>query len=336
MHQGGRINAPDSVHTTKLRVGLKYTSSSGVIGTLHVAIHQAEDLPAMDQHGLTNAKVKLYLLPSQSSSSKRKTKVINQNLNPVWDEKFTYKNVFKEDLTTRRFLEVTVWDYDRRGSNGFIGGLRIGPEPESVPDKAMEWMDSSGDEVTHWKAMLDRPGEWVEQWHTLRLSMKPATQPPENETMKSSVTTTKCNLKETSLAVCDVDNSASHLRFTPHKQSSHSDKREPKKASTSTCTEVTREDTSEQKSSQFKDGYDITGRVLMGVYYKRNHLYIHIDRAKELAAADSNGYSDPYIKTYLLLPDGSKHYKQKTGVKKRTLNPIYNETFMVSNDVKCA
>ena len=74
--------------------------------------------------------------------------------------------------------------------------------------------------------------------------------------------------------------------------------------------------------------YDITGEVLVGVYYKNNQLHVHVDRARGLAAADSNGYSDPYVKTYLL-PDKAKHTKQKTSIKKKTLDPVYNETLKV-------
>lgn len=77
-----------------------------------------------------------------------------------------------------------------------------------------------------------------------------------------------------------------------------------------------------------KGDYDITGEVLFGVSYKNGHLLVHIDRAQDLAAADSNGHSDPYVKTYLL-PDKSKNTKKKTDVKKRTLNPVYDLTIKV-------
>ena len=77
-----------------------------------------------------------------------------------------------------------------------------------------------------------------------------------------------------------------------------------------------------------KGNYDISGEVLVGVYYKSNQLHICVDRARGLAAANKNGYSNPYIKTYLL-PDKVKHTKQKTSVKRKTLDPIYNETLTV-------
>lgn len=120
----------------------------------------------MDPFGLTDATVKLYLLPNRSSSSKKKTEIVKDSLSPVWNEEFEYKFLNLKELKTERVLEVTVWDFDRRGSNDFIGGLRLGP-----PSKHVEWMDSVGEEVEHWEEVLARPGEWVERWHNLRSSM---------------------------------------------------------------------------------------------------------------------------------------------------------------------
>lgn len=309
-------------------MSLKYTPLSKVIGTLHIAIHQAEDLPAMNKHDLTDATVKLYLLPHQSSSAKRKTKVISRNLNPVWNEEFTYENVYVDDIKSRRVLEVTVWDYDRRGSNDFVGGLRIGPDPESVQDKACDWMDSTADESAHWKAMLEQPREWVRQVHVLRLDMKPASQ---TLTKKFNTAISTCNPHEHTLPTCDISNNYSFSKSFKQKPSHRSDQMDPKELPKPVEDSENKVDTDglNQKRSQLADGYDITGRVSVGVYYRHKHLHVHIDRAKGLAAADSNGYSDPYIKTYLLLPDGGRYSKQKTNIKKKTLDPIYNETFMV-------
>lgn len=102
--------------------------------------------------------------------------VVMNSLAPVWNEEFVYKASLKE-LTGERVLEVTVWDYDKRGSNDFIGGLRLGPKPSGTPH--VEWMDSIGEEAAHWEAVLARPGEWVEQWHTLRPKMDHVTVLPQ-------------------------------------------------------------------------------------------------------------------------------------------------------------
>ena len=177
-HQDDGVNE-DDFYRGKLRLSLKVDPSidhrghirKGVASLL-IRIHQAQELPKMNPLGLADATVKCYLLPNRSSGGKRKTKVIKNNLNPVWDEEFKYDFLTVNELSTERVLEVTVWDFDRRGSNDFIGGLRLGPAPGRAT-KPKEWMDSIGEEVTHWETALSRPGEWVEFSHTLRPTMHP-------------------------------------------------------------------------------------------------------------------------------------------------------------------
>uniref|UniRef100_A0A452SG30 Double C2 domain alpha n=1 Tax=Ursus americanus TaxID=9643 RepID=A0A452SG30_URSAM len=68
------------------------------------------------------------------------------------------------------------------------------------------------------------------------------------------------------------------------------------------------------------------GRILLSLSYssRRRGLLVGIVRCAHLAAMDVNGYSDPYVKTYLR-PDVDKKSKHKTCVKKKTLNPEFNE-----------
>ncbi|XP_014746085.1 PREDICTED: synaptotagmin-like protein 1 [Sturnus vulgaris] len=56
----------------------------------------------------------------------------------------------------------------------------------------------------------------------------------------------------------------------------------------------------------------------------RKELQVHVLRCRELAEAKKQR-SDPYIKTYLL-PDKSNRSKRKTAVRKRSLDPVFNET----------
>ncbi|XP_070846347.1 double C2-like domain-containing protein alpha [Chaetodon trifascialis] len=58
----------------------------------------------------------------------------------------------------------------------------------------------------------------------------------------------------------------------------------------------------------------------------RGGLCVGVKRCAHLAAMDVNGYSDPYVKTYLK-PDVHKKSKHKTAVIKKTLNPEFNEEF---------
>ena len=53
-------------------------------------------------------------------------------------------------------------------------------------------------------------------------------------------------------------------------------------------------------------------------------LTLKIMRAVELPAKDFSGTSDPYVKI-MLLPD--KKHKLQTNIKRRNLNPRWNEVF---------
>lgn len=61
--------------------------------------------------------------------------------------------------------------------------------------------------------------------------------------------------------------------------------------------------------------------------YSTEQLVVKILKALELPAKDANGFSDPYVKIYLL-PDRKKKFQTK--VHRKTLNPIFNETFHFS------
>ncbi|GCC22420.1 synaptotagmin-10 isoform X2 [Chiloscyllium punctatum] len=58
--------------------------------------------------------------------------------------------------------------------------------------------------------------------------------------------------------------------------------------------------------------------------YENQHLIVTILKSLDLPAKDFSGTSDPYVKIYLL-PDRKKKFQ--TRVHRKTLNPIFNETF---------
>ena len=82
-----------------------------------------------------------------------------------------------------------------------------------------------------------------------------------------------------------------------------------------------------------KGNYEISGKILLGVWHKEEQLFVRVTRAKKLAAAKDNDVSDPYIETHLL-PDKSKQTKRKTTVQKKTLNPVYDEILKVGPYVR--
>ncbi|KAG8453071.1 hypothetical protein GDO86_004763 [Hymenochirus boettgeri] len=72
---------------------------------------------------------------------------------------------------------------------------------------------------------------------------------------------------------------------------------------------------------------DIKGNIQFAIDYVDDlqEFHIFVAQCKDLAVADvKKQRSDPYVKTYLL-PEKAKMGKRKTPVKKKTLNPVYND-----------
>jgi len=66
-------------------------------------------------------------------------------------------------------------------------------------------------------------------------------------------------------------------------------------------------------------------RFQMEYDFNANSLSVTVLQAEDLPALDMGGTSDPYVKVYLL-PDKKKKFETK--VHRKTLNPIFNETFV--------
>nr|XP_033804809.1 synaptotagmin-like protein 2 isoform X11 [Geotrypetes seraphini] len=72
---------------------------------------------------------------------------------------------------------------------------------------------------------------------------------------------------------------------------------------------------------------DVKGNIQFAIDYveQLREFHIFVAQCKDLAVADvKKQRSDPYVKSYLL-PDKAKMGKRKTAVRKKTLNPAYNE-----------
>ena len=60
--------------------------------------------------------------------------------------------------------------------------------------------------------------------------------------------------------------------------------------------------------------------------FQNSILLVNIIQGKDLVAMDMGGTSDPYVKIYLL-PREKHLKKQETKVHRKTLDPVFNETF---------
>ncbi|KAJ3677545.1 hypothetical protein LUZ60_003269 [Juncus effusus] len=92
---------------------------------LLVHIIEARNLLSMDSNGFSDPFVILQL-----GSQKKKTKVISMNLNPVWDEKFSF-----EVRNLKDELRVHVYDEDRIGKD-FLGKVKV-PIGDLMNDESM-------------------------------------------------------------------------------------------------------------------------------------------------------------------------------------------------------
>lgn len=71
------------------------------------------------------------------------------------------------------------------------------------------------------------------------------------------------------------------------------------------------------------------GELLVSLCYQpqASRLTAVVLKARNIPRMDMTGLADPYVKIYLV-HNGQRVAKKKTHVKKRTLNPVFNESFV--------
>ncbi|KAH0949266.1 hypothetical protein HN011_000641 [Eciton burchellii] len=108
-----------------------------------VVVHKIANLPLPpnDPHNIPDPYVKLYLLPDRHKETKRKTAVMKDNCNPIFDEQFEYV-ISQGDLSTR-VLEVSVCTQKgwlSTGSN-VMGQVRAKLSEIDVTKAITSWYD---------------------------------------------------------------------------------------------------------------------------------------------------------------------------------------------------
>ncbi|CAG5098639.1 Oidioi.mRNA.OKI2018_I69.XSR.g15847.t1.cds [Oikopleura dioica] len=101
-----------------LRFSLDYDFEAN---NLKVHVMNANDLPAMDLNGTSDPYVKVYVLPDKKK--KFETKVQKKSLNPVFDETFNFKVLYKE--IGSKTVVLAVYDFDRFGKHDIIGKIEV-------------------------------------------------------------------------------------------------------------------------------------------------------------------------------------------------------------------
>ncbi|PRQ26708.1 putative C2 domain, synaptotagmin-like mitochondrial-lipid-binding domain-containing protein [Rosa chinensis] len=92
------------------KISTKKKKEMFIRGVLSVTVISAEDLPIVDFMGKADPYVVLVL---KKSEAKQKTRVITNNLNPVWNQTFD----FMVEDALHEMLIVEVWDHDTFGKD---------------------------------------------------------------------------------------------------------------------------------------------------------------------------------------------------------------------------
>lgn len=111
-----QVSAAGSYGLGRIQLTLRYSVQRQ---RLIIIVHKIVHIPQKDPSSIPDPYVKLYLLPGRSKESKRKTNVVKDNCNPVFDATFEY--VISSAELANTALEVTV-----ATQKGFLSSPVIG------------------------------------------------------------------------------------------------------------------------------------------------------------------------------------------------------------------
>eukprot|EP01126_Amoeba_proteus_P055430 TRINITY_DN6880_c0_g1_i2.p1 TRINITY_DN6880_c0_g1~~TRINITY_DN6880_c0_g1_i2.p1 ORF type:complete len:399 (+),score=87.69 TRINITY_DN6880_c0_g1_i2:40-1236(+) len=131
------VHQPDSETHTQLPSQMLRKSYKGN-PTFLLEIVGARDLKASDSDGSSDPFVKVFFFGLRKDDTRRKTDVVFNNLNPIWNAQL------KITLPTQRWSDcpdmiLWVMDHDKLGPSDFLGEVRI--SAADIKNMSQEWTE---------------------------------------------------------------------------------------------------------------------------------------------------------------------------------------------------
>ena len=122
--------------------------------SLVLNVLRARNLPPMDMLSKSSdSYVKVDWLMKGQRYGKHKTRVMERDLNPIFQQSFAFGMTRKQ--LKQSYLLLTVKDYDKVGRNEVIGQVMLG-------------VRGGREEREHWQQMMDCGEETTPRWHAMR------------------------------------------------------------------------------------------------------------------------------------------------------------------------
>ncbi|XP_037089538.1 extended synaptotagmin-2-B-like [Pollicipes pollicipes] len=119
----------------RVELTLRYSETRGA---LVIVVHKISSLP-MQGDDIPDPYVKTYLLPDRSEDNKRKTRMLKDQCDPVYDETLEYSGRLNE-MRIRR-LEVMVVSKKTFARNPTLGMLHIDMSEMDLTSGVTRWFD---------------------------------------------------------------------------------------------------------------------------------------------------------------------------------------------------
>ncbi|RKP08734.1 hypothetical protein THASP1DRAFT_29473 [Thamnocephalis sphaerospora] len=128
----------------KFILGDDVPHESPSIGVLHITFHSAANLRNADVLGKSDAYATISL--SQRGKTRFRTRILANNLNPVWEET-GFMLVTRDDVRNDERIHLKVWDADRWNSDDALGYVEL---------PLLPLISSPGEIVTRTDALLNQ------------------------------------------------------------------------------------------------------------------------------------------------------------------------------------